>query len=184
VSEIISRGIETIAFEEQFMDILDRLVKHDAWTTRQLMVRCQGLSDDQLDRQFDIGHRTLRETLVHMIWNMEAWTDVICEKPVRQKPPANPQTASVVGLMHRLDAAAPELEATARKLADTGRLDDTWLDNTVQPPVRRTFGSIIVHLITHSMHHRAHVLWIMRRLGVKDLIEGDVLSWEEETKRR
>jgi uncharacterized damage-inducible protein DinB len=28
------------------------------------------------------------------------------------------------------------------------------------------------------MHHRAQCLYIMRQLGVKDLIEGDALSWE------
>jgi uncharacterized damage-inducible protein DinB len=161
------------------MDILDRLLGHDAWTTRELLLRCQGLSDSQLDREFDIGHRTLRETFVHLIWNMEAWTDVLCERPVRQKPAAARQNTSVAGLLRRLDAAAPELETIAKTLDASGRLDDIWLDANVKPPVRRTLGSVIVHLITHSMHHRAHLLWIMRRLGVKDLIEGDVLSWEE-----
>ena len=29
------------------MDILDRLVGHDAWTTRELLIRCRGLSDEQ-----------------------------------------------------------------------------------------------------------------------------------------
>ena len=32
------------------MDILDRLLGHDAWTTRQLLLRCRGLTDEQLDQ--------------------------------------------------------------------------------------------------------------------------------------
>ncbi|HWB09145.1 MAG TPA: hypothetical protein VG826_07975 [Pirellulales bacterium] len=39
------------------MDLLDRLLGHDAWTTRRLPSCCQGLSDEQLDHEFDIGHR-------------------------------------------------------------------------------------------------------------------------------
>jgi RimJ/RimL family protein N-acetyltransferase len=42
----------------------------------------------------------------------------------------------------------------------------------------RLLGHAIAHLVTHSMHHRAQVLNIMRHLGVTDLIEGDVLGWE------
>jgi hypothetical protein len=35
----------------------------------------------------------------------------------------------------------------------------------------------IVHVITHSMHHRARLLYMLRRLGPANLPEGDVLSW-------
>lgn len=33
------------------MDILDRLLAHDTWTTRQLLLACRGLSDDLLDME-------------------------------------------------------------------------------------------------------------------------------------
>jgi integrase len=42
------------------MDLLDRLLGHDAWTTQQLLVRCQDLTDEQLDREFDMGYVTKR----------------------------------------------------------------------------------------------------------------------------
>jgi uncharacterized damage-inducible protein DinB len=54
------------------MDLLDRLLgTHDAWTTRQLLGRCRELTDEQLDHEFEIGHRTVRATLLHMIRNVE-----------------------------------------------------------------------------------------------------------------
>jgi uncharacterized damage-inducible protein DinB len=56
------------------VDLLDRLLAHDAWTTRQLLDHCRALADDQLDRPFDIGHRTVRATFQHIIFNMEAWS--------------------------------------------------------------------------------------------------------------
>jgi uncharacterized damage-inducible protein DinB len=32
------------------------------------------------------------------------------------------------------------------------------------------------------MHHRAQLLYLLRRLGVRDLPEGDALSWEEQAR--
>jgi len=32
------------------MDLLDRLLKHDEWTTRQLLLRCQNVADGQLEQ--------------------------------------------------------------------------------------------------------------------------------------
>ena len=161
------------------MDILDRLLGHDAWTTRQLLIRSQGLSDEQLDRRFPIGHGCLRDTFVHVIRNMEVWTDLIAERPVRAGP--GPEGATVPRLIERLDAVAAEFGAAARRLRDEGRLDDLFadVDGPGDPdPVMKTFGGAIAHLITHSMHHRAQALNIMRHLGMTDLIEGDLLGWE------
>ncbi len=64
------------------MDLLDRLLDHDADPTRQLLLLSRDLTDAQLDRSFDIGHRTLRRTFVHIIHNMEVWTDLLCERTV------------------------------------------------------------------------------------------------------
>lgn len=49
------------------------------------------------------------------------------------------------------------------------------LDN---PPRLKTFGGAIAHLITHGMHHRAQVMFLMEKVGLREHIEGDVLSWE------
>lgn len=67
------------------MDILDRLLAHDTWTTRQLLVACQSLPDQLLDREFEIDHKSLRETFIHMIDNLEVWTDLLYERPVRRR---------------------------------------------------------------------------------------------------
>ena len=58
------------------MDLLDRLLGHDAWTTRQLLPRCINLPDEALDRRFDIGQQTLQRTFAHIIENMECLTDL------------------------------------------------------------------------------------------------------------
>ena len=165
------------------MDLLDRLLGHDAWTTRQLLLRCRGLTDEDLDRRFDIGHETLRGTLVHLIGNMEVWTDLLYERPVRSGVELLAAARSVEGLIARLDAVAPDFAALARRVRDEGRYDALWTDVLDDPPREKTYGGAIAHLLTHSMHHRGEILHLLHRFGVPDLPEGDVLSWEEAVRR-
>jgi len=157
------------------VDILDRLLGHDAWTTRQLLLRCRELTDEQLDRRFDIGDRSLRETFLHIVENMEVWTDRIATRAVRSLPDG-PYPVEV--LLDRLSPAAKELADVSRRVRDEGRLDQTFADPGEEPPNLRPLGGMIVHVITHSMHHRAQALYIMEQLGLRDLPEGDPLDWE------
>src|SRR5215213_2197296 len=165
------------------MDLLDRLLGHDAWTTRQLLLLSRDLTDAQLDRRFDIGHETLRATFRHIIGNMEVWTDLIRKRPVRARPEPDPAMISVEGLLARLDAITPDFAGIARQVADEGRWDELWTDVLDKPPRQKTYGGAIGHLITQSMHHRSEVLHILARLGVPDLPEGDLLGWEERLQR-
>ncbi|MCB9839204.1 MAG: DinB family protein [Phycisphaeraceae bacterium] len=157
------------------MNLLDRLLQHDAWTTRRLLGIAGSLPQEALDREFDIGRRTLRATLGHIIDNMEVWTDLMNEQPVRQR-----EGDSVPDLTARLDRAAADLAELAHDIERRGAWDERWTDTLDDPPAEKTFGGAIAHVITHSMHHRAQALHMLRRLGVTDLPEGDVLSWENQ----
>jgi uncharacterized damage-inducible protein DinB len=63
-------------------------------------------------------------------------------------------------------------------VADRNGWDETWVDVLDTPPAPKTYGGAIAHVITHSMHHRAQLLYMMKTIGLRDLPEGDVLSWE------
>ncbi|HUE12721.1 MAG TPA: DinB family protein [Planctomycetaceae bacterium] len=160
------------------MDLLDRLLGHDAWTTRQLLLLCRDLTDEQLDHDFDIGHRTVRTTFRHIIRNVEGWSDLMAGRPI-DNDQRSPGT-SISELIARLDLAAADLAKVARAVAQRDGWDEKWLDKRSEPPKEFTYGGSIAHVITHSMHHRAQVLYLLRQLGLKDLPEGDVLSWEHQ----
>ena len=164
------------------MDLLDRLLRHDAWTTRTLLLQSAALADADLDRTFAIDHLSLRGTFAHMIRNMEVWTDLI--RGVLVRPDAAPTLARapVSGLIERLDAVAPQFARSARRLSEEGRLDELWLDELDNPPTRKSYGGTIGHVLTHDMHHRAHLLLILRWLNVPDVPEGDLLGWEAQTR--
>lgn len=157
------------------MDLLERLLGHHSWTTRRLLELAGTLADSQLDREFDIAHRTVRRTMEHMVWNVECWTDLMKENGVRPRPESN---QSIDELTRRFDEASAEFISFARNVVAEGRLNDTFVDRLDDPPQEKSFGGVIVHLATHGMHHRAQLLFMMRRLDVPDLPEGDALSWE------
>ncbi|WP_274378914.1 DinB family protein [Deinococcus cavernae] len=95
------------------MDLLDRLLGHDAWTTAALLERARTLSDAQLERartlsdaqldqDINVGYRTVRLTLEHIIDNMETWTDLMNGVPQRTLPAPPEQWRTPDGLHERL----------------------------------------------------------------------------------
>jgi uncharacterized damage-inducible protein DinB len=133
------------------------------------------LSDEQLDHEFDIGHRTIRATLDHIIRNVEVWSSLMAGDVFDRRP-----DRTVVGMTERLAAAAARLRKTARQVADRDAWDETWRDHLDDPPREKSYGAGIAHVITHSMHHRAQVLYMLRLSGVSPLPEGDVFSCENQ----
>ena len=156
------------------MDVLDRLLGHDCWTTARLLELSRGLTDAQLDQPFDIGRRTLRATFDHMIINVGAWTALMAERPF------DPQRddRSLAALSERHERFYPAFAALARRLRDEGRLDDTFLDRY---GIRQSFGGTVIQIILHNAGHRSEVLHILQRLGVPDLPNGDPQEWEHAT---
>jgi uncharacterized damage-inducible protein DinB len=157
------------------MTILERLLRHDAWTTRALLQLSSHLTNGDLDREFDIGHRTLRRTFMHIIFNMECWCDLMTGQPQRNHMLSD---NSIASLTSRLDIVAEQLLALGKSVDDGGRADEFFIDYLDQPPRKKPLGAGLVHVATHGMHHRAQCLYMMRVLGVKNLIEGDAIGWE------
>jgi len=155
------------------MDLLDRLLGHDAWTTRQLLLACQSLPEASLDREFEIDHRSLRKTIVHMIANLEVWTDLLYERPAERRT-----GDTIPALIQRLSLASRDFADIAHRIARQKSWDDCFIDTLDDPPTKKTFGGAIGHIITHNMHHRAQVMFLMEKVGLKEHIEGDLLSWE------
>src|SRR5664279_212975 len=157
------------------MDMLDRFLGHDLAATRELLLCSLDLSDEQMDRAFDAGWGTLRKTFDHMIGNIEIWTDLMMERPVRSRS----DQVSARALLDRLESSYAEFAQFARRIEQEGRLDDLWTDVLDHPPTQKTLGGAIGHVITHNMHHRAEALHMMHRLGMTNLPEGDLMGWDQ-----
>lgn len=154
------------------MDILDRLLDHDRWATLQVLDKAGTLDDAQLDQAFDIGHRTLRETIEHLLWAKEGWTALM----TRTRPPGHPDERPIAYQKERFIRAHEAFTDVARRMRDAGRLDDTFPDFY---DVEATYGSGILQVILHSEGHRNECVHILTRLGLpaQDL-EFDYGLWD------
>ncbi len=160
------------------MDLLDLLLDHDHWATRRLLDACGGLTDAQLDREFDIGHRTLRETFGHMISNVPFWSAFLeggHPADGADSADAHPDDRSLAALIDHHECSSAAFAGTARRLRDEGRLGDTYADHYA---VRKSFGGTILMVVEHNEGHRTEVLHILERLGVPDVPEVDLGVWE------
>ena len=158
------------------MTIVEKLLRHDAWTTRLLLTRAADLSNAALDQPFDMGHRTPRRTFGHIVGNMECWCDLVLGRSQRSN--AHTPNDTVAALLARLDIVAAEVVELGRSFSCTGGDDDVFSDYLDDPPRKKSVSTALVHVATHGMHHRAQCLWMMRHLGLQNLPEGDVFSWE------
>lgn len=159
------------------MDLLDLLLDHDHWATRQLLDVCAGLDDATMDRPFDIGHRTLRETFGHMLFNLPFWSAFLAGQSPEGGSSADNQpverTAAALIDHHERDYAA--FARIARQLRDEGRLGTTFTDHY---GVRKSAGGTILMVIEHNAEHRTEVLHMLQRLDVPDLPEVDLGVWD------
>jgi len=159
------------------MDILDRYLGYEAWTLRHFIIRCREVTPAQLHQSFDIGHGTVHATIDHVISNIEIWTDLMREHPVRRRPPLATSTDSY---LQRFEDAMTDFTDCARNLIAEGRLDETYLDVLDTPARSKPFGGTLLHVLTHTTVHRWEIQHMLQRLGLPDLLEGDALSWEME----
>lgn len=162
------------------MDLLDRLLAHDQWTTHQILLRCGELTPEQLHQRFPIGHETVWNTLDHMLGNIRVWTDLMYKRSVRSQveQPAN----SMDDFVAQFNALYADFATFAHVIVANGRLDATYVDVLDKPPMPKTFGGTILHVITHNMHHRCEMLHMLARFGLPNLPEGDMLSWEHQAR--
>ena len=163
------------------MDLLDRLLGHDRWTTAQLLERCRELQPEQWTQPFDLGHQSLAATFQHLIGNVRVWTDLMAERPIQ--PSSDEALPTVDLLLAAWQRAYDDFESLARTVRDQGRWDANYLDVLDDPPRPKSYGGTIGHVITHNMHHRSEIIHMLTRLGLANVLEGDVLSWEQQADR-
>ena len=147
------------------------LLAHDRWANNQLYAACQALSQEQFTQPFPMGTGSLRNNLVHNLSATRGWTDVLNESPARERLAEDAYTLEQIRGMH--DEICDAFEAAALK-----RPFDTII-NRQRGDESYTFtvGGILTHVTTHSMHHRAQCLNMLRQLGIETLPMSSVMEW-------
>jgi len=145
------------------LETLRDFFRYTDWANDRVLTAAAALSDEQLDRPFDMGLGTLRKTLLHIrdaeCWWYGNWTN----GPDRPFPKLEAQTR-VAAIRESFHQAAEQRNAyIALGHADMAR------PVSAQPRPDRvlTFklGETLLQLCHHSTHHRAQAANMLRHVG-------------------
>lgn len=147
------------------------MIAHDRWANGALYEACRGLSEEQFHQKFEMGCGSVHENLVHNLGAMRSWTDVLNAGEIR--PWLDGLRLDVDGVIAYEQEVTGPFEAAALQ----GSFDDVLTSSRGKSTRRFTRGGILTHVMTHSMHHRAQCLNMLRQLGVKELPRSSVVEW-------
>ena len=153
-------------------DPVQILLAHNHWATRNVLDACSGLTDEQLDRAFEMGLGTVRTTMTHVLGAMRGWGDLLAQRDQRERlETLGPLDAMT--MLELLDEIGADILASVEGKA----LDEQLTAERGGASYTFTRGAVIAHVTTHGMHHRAQVLNMLRRLGVDPVPPSSVMEW-------
>ena len=158
------------------MDLLERQLGHDRWTTSRLLTTSRVLTDAQVDQEFDIGRRTIRKTFDHMVFAVDLWTGLMTGTPVDYYEVRDHLNLDTIVARHERGYDA--FVAIAKQIVSDGRLDETFVDHYDYP---QSYGGTISQVMLHNHGHRTEILHMFARLDLHNLPDGDVQEWEHTT---
>jgi uncharacterized damage-inducible protein DinB len=173
---------ETPAPRPEFdLDTIRNYYRYGDWAFYRVVGVASVLSDEGLDRRFEMGVGSLRKTLLHIRdgeqWWYENWT-VGPDNAFQDSP----ETTAVSELRTLFRGIAEQRTAYLAQLSN----DDLQrvVAAEVRPGLRLGFrlGESLLQLCGHGTHHRAQALNMMRKLGA-DAPELDYVVWLRETAR-
>jgi AraC family transcriptional regulator len=162
------------------MDLLTRMVEHHVGLVGELVDRCGRLTPEQLDGPVEISvdgidcDPTVRSLLARLVGQMAMWDASTESIPYDV---AAERSESLDDIRAKLAVEGPAFLTKVRGIIDEGRLDETFVDATCDPPRVFTYGGMIAHVLTFAAHRRVLVLGALADAGIQDLGAGDPMAW-------
>jgi len=147
------------------------LLAHDRWANNHLFNACKTLTSEQFNQVFEMGTGSLCSNLVHNLGAMQGWTDVLKETPSRPRLEEKGRSLDEIIELHDPTSDAFEAAALVRPF------DTVIHRERGERTYTFTVGGILTHVTTHSMHHRAQCLNMLRQHGVDALPMSSVMDW-------
>jgi uncharacterized damage-inducible protein DinB len=140
-------------------------ISYTDWARDRVFGEASKLSDQQLDRPFDIGMGSIRKTLVHLNdadrWWLENWAGGGAGVFLQ---------ASLVISMHELKRMFDETSSQREQVLSLLTDDALTRPVSIQPESQRTttfpLGHTIIEVCNHATHHRAHAMNMLRQVGI------------------
>ena len=162
------------------MDLMTRMIEHHIWLTSEMLERAGRLTDEQLDAPIEVpigtidDDMTIRSVLGRLVGQLAQWNAAVAQRSYDWD---QERGKSISTLRRELDEEGPAFVAQVRATVDEGRLDDTFVDVTCDPPRVFTYGGMIAHVLTFAAVRRLVVLGALENVGIDDLHAGDPMEW-------
>jgi uncharacterized damage-inducible protein DinB len=143
------------------------------------------LSDEQYAREFPIGHRSVRATLVHVAsaeWGYVRRLRGEPVPPIAERPfsrfnaePFGPFETAWADQAQETRAALQEVQDWSRPVEYVSRFGGR------DRRYRTTAAGIATQLLFHEVHHRAQVMFMLRQMGYPaENLDYSVLAFQVE----
>ncbi len=143
------------------------------------------LSDEQYTREFPIGHRSVRATLVHVAsaeWGYVRRLRGEPAPPIHERPFARFNTEPFAPLEGAWAQQAQQTRAALREVQDWSRPVEYVTPFGGRPRrFRTTAAGVATQLLFHEVHHRAQVMFMLKQMGLPaENLDYSVLAFQVE----
>lgn len=132
-------------------------LRYSTWASRRLLDAAMQLSPEQREREMNVSHKGVLETLNHIHWADRVWLSRVLGEPMER--PEGPVEVEWPRVLERWEAwsDSPAAEDLERVIAYRDMKGNPW-----ESPL----WQIVLHLVNHATLHRGQVMAMMRQLGV------------------
>lgn len=148
----------------------DILLQHNEWATRQLIEACAKLTPEQFHQRFEMGPGSLHDTVTHLLGAMRGWGDLLAGREPRPRLEGTKRSTSE--LLTLFEEISADITASVKAHPP----EESVTGSRGGKSYTFTRGTVITHVMTHGVHHRAQALNMLRQLGIK-LPLSSVLEW-------
>ena len=161
------------------MNFTAELTDQHAVTIGKLIDSAQALTPDELDTPIRLSvegiddEPTIRSLLSRLVGQLAMWTAAFASRPYDF---AVEDHESLDSMRERLASAGPAFTRLVREASSGGRLEETFVDATCEPPMVFTIAGMIAHVLTFAAYRKTLVAGALSTAGAAD-VEIDPLSW-------
>ncbi len=144
---------------EALLDIHERSRR----SFQKLLDHCRGLTEEQLDREFDgFGYRSVRAQLHHAIGAERYWMSVVDDRMDASEDEANSATLEAIEAFHSSVSArtVERIRSWSTDELNTPRTMKMWGDREAELVPAR----VVMRTQTHLFHHHGQVTAMCRLL--------------------
>ncbi|MGQ0560863.1 MAG: DinB family protein [Gemmatimonadota bacterium] len=146
------------------VDEIRTLYSYNEWATTRLLEATVALSAPDLARDLGTSHRSVKGTLVHVLWAewiwLERWRGVSPKHVF-----ADDDYPDLDAIASRVSEVARDQREFIAALTDDHLLARLSYENLYGERWEYTLGQMMHHVVNHSSYHRGQVVTLLRQMG-------------------